>query len=181
MRIATLHLMLVRIGNNNQSHLKLDGTLPSDSVSGSDGLNGEAQVHQNHFHQKKFFIKNHLHQKPLTSKTTYIKNHSHQTTFIKNHFHQKPLSSKTNFIKNQFHQKPISSEHFLSEGPTTRAKTIQCLCESVAARRPSTPSHKHGLCPPLGSQLAFLLNRQCSAERPAEGPKVGVHVLGFRV
>ena len=54
-----------------------------------------------------------------------------------------------------------------------------CLCEGVAGRRPATPSHKHGLCPPLGSQPAFLLNiaglgRQCSAEGPAEGPKVGV-------
>ena len=112
---------------------------------------GKVQVHQNHFHQKKIFIKIHFHQKPLSSKTTFIKNQFHQnatfikmplsskSTFIKNHFHQKPFSSKTNFIKNQFHQrpissktifiknqfhqKPISSEHFLSEGPTTRAKT----------------------------------------------------------
>ena len=59
---------------------------------------GKVQVHQNHFHQKTFFIKN--------------------------QFHQRPLSSKTIFIKNQFHQKPISSEHFLSEGPKTRAKTM---------------------------------------------------------
>ena len=108
--------------------------------------NGKVQVHQNHFHQKKIFIKIHFHQKPLSSKTTFIKNQFHQkttfikmplsskTTFIKNHFHQKPISSKTNFIKNQFHQKPFSSKtNFiknqfhqstsLSEGPTTRAKT----------------------------------------------------------
>ena len=99
----------------------------------------KVQVHQNHLHQKKIFIKNHFHQKPLSSKTTFIKNHFHQkplsskTTFIKMplsskchfhqnatfikmplsskcHFHQKPFSSKTNFIKNQFHQKPISSK-----------------------------------------------------------------------
>ena len=93
------------------------------------------------FSSKSTFIKNHFHQKPLSSKTTFIKmplsskttfikNHFHQkpfsskTNFIKNQFHQRPLSSKTIFIKNQFHQKPISSEHFLSEGPTTRAKTM---------------------------------------------------------
>ena len=97
---------------------------------------GKVQVHQNHFHQKKIFIKIHFHQKPLSSKTTFITNQFHQKTtfikmplssktiFIKNHFHQRPLSSKTIFIKNQFHQKPISLEHFLSEGPTTRAKTM---------------------------------------------------------
>ena len=83
---------------------------------------GKVQVHQNHFHQKKFFhqnqlsskttfIKNHFHRKPLSSKTTFIKNHFHpkplssKTTFIQNHFHQKPLSSKTTFIRNHFHQK----------------------------------------------------------------------------
>ena len=59
---------------------------------------------KNHFHQKPLSSKNHFHQKPLSSKTT----------FIKNHFHQKPTSSKTNFIR----------DHFLSEGPTTRAKTM---------------------------------------------------------
>ena len=61
--------------------------------------------------------------------------------------HQKPFSSKTNFIKNQFKQ----------HSPY--------LCESVAGRRPTTPSHKHGLCPPLGSQLVFLLN--IAGRRPA--------------
>ena len=71
----------------------------------------KVQVHQNHFHQKKFFIKMplsskcHFHQKPFSSKTIFIKNQFHQkpisseTTFIKNHFHQKPISSKTNFIR----------------------------------------------------------------------------------
>ena len=88
-------------------------------------VSGKVQVHQNHFHQKIFFIKNHFHQKPFSSKTT----------FIKNHFHQKPISSKTNFItifiKNHFHQKPISSktnfirDHFLLEGPTTEQKVQQ--------------------------------------------------------
>ena len=83
---------------------------------------GKVQVHQNHFHQKKIFIKNHFHQKPLSSKTNFIKKplsskcHFHQkplsskTIFIKNHFHQKPISSETTFIKNHFHQKPISSK-----------------------------------------------------------------------
>ena len=85
-------------------------------------LLGKVQVHQNHFHQKKIFIKIHIHQKPLSSKTNFIKNQFHQkttfikkplsskTNFIKNHFHQKPFSSKTNFIKNQFHQRPLSSK-----------------------------------------------------------------------
>ena len=84
-----------------------------------------------HFHQKKIFIK-----KPLSSK-----NHFHQkTTFIK-----KPLSPKTtfiretNFIKNQIHQRPP---------PPEQKQYSPCLCESVAGRRPATPSHKHGLCPP---------------------------------
>ena len=78
---------------------------------------GKIQVHQNHFHQKKIFIKIHIHQKPLSSKTTFIKNQFHQkttfikkplsskTSFIKDHFHQ-----KTTFIRNHFHQKPFSSE-----------------------------------------------------------------------
>ena len=47
-----------------------------------------------------------------------------------------------------------------------------------------SPSQEHGLCPPWGVQSPFLLNiagcnRECSAERPAEGSKVGV--LVFRV
>ena len=42
------------------------------------------QVHQNHFHQKKF------HQNPLSSKNNFIKNQLHQ----KNTFIKKPLSSQ---------------------------------------------------------------------------------------
>ena len=118
------------------------------------------------FSSKSTFIKNHFHQKPLSSKTNFIKKplsskcHFHQkplsseTTFIKNQFHQRPLSSKTNFIKNQFHQ----STSCQRDPPPEQKQHIPCLCESVAGRRPVTPSHKHGLCPPLGSQLAFLLN-----------------------
>ena len=112
-----------------------------------------------HFHQNTTFIK-----KPLSSK-----NHFHQkTTFIKkplsskNHFHQKtnfikkPISSKTNFIKNQSCQR---------DPPPEQKQHSPCLCESVAGQRPATPSHKHGLCPPLGSPLAFLLN--ITGRRPA--------------
>ena len=97
------------------------------------------------FSSKTTFIKNQFHQKTIFIKMPHFhqKPFSSKTNFIKNQFHQRPLSSKTIFIKNQFHQKPISSEHFLSEGP----------------------SHKHGLCPPLGSQLAFLLN--IAGRRPA--------------
>ena len=109
-------------------------------------LDGKVQVHQ-----KTTFIKNHFRRRPLSSK-----NHLHQkTTFIKKiHFHQKPNSSKTNFIKNQFHQKPISSEttSCQRDPPPEQKQYSPCLCESVAGRRPATPSHKHGLCPPLGFQ-----------------------------
>ena len=129
------------------------------------------------------FIKNHFHQKPISSKT-----HFHQkTTFIKKQFHQRPLSSKTTSIKNQLHQRPFSSE-------TTSCQRDPGLGGGGGARgrpRPPPPppppaeQKQHGSCSPLGSQPAFLLNiaaegRQCSAERPAEGPKVGVQVLGFR-
>ena len=126
----------------------------SQSQTGRSSTSSSTTFIKKKFSSKSTFIKNHFHQKPLSSKTNFIKKPlikmplSSKTTFIKNHFHQKPFSSKTNFIKNQFHQKPISSEHFLSEGPTT-----------------ATPSHKHGLCPPLGSQLAFLLN--IAGRRPA--------------
>ena len=96
------------------------------------------------------FIKIHIHQKPLSSKTTFIKNHFHQkTTFIK-----KPVSSKTSFIKNHFHQKPFSSEKNETQGWDSQYSP--CLCEGVAGRRPATPSHKHGLCPPFGFQQAFM-------------------------
>ena len=150
--------------------------------------------HQKPFSSKTSFIRNHFHQKPLSSKTTFIKNHFHQkpfsseTIFIRNHFYQKPLSSKTIFIKktfssknifikNHFHQKPFSSEtisiknHFHQstscqrDPPLEQKQHSPCLCESVVGRRPATPSHQHGLCPPLGSQLAFLLN--IAGRRPA--------------
>ena len=35
-----------------------------------------------------------------------------------------------------------------------------CSCEGVAGRRPATPSHEHGLCPPLGSQQKGRLRVQ---------------------
>ena len=35
-----------------------------------------------------------------------------------------------------------------------------CLCEGVAGRRPATPSHKHGIGPPLGSQQKGRLRVQ---------------------
>ena len=77
-------------------------------------------------------------------KTTFIK----KKIFIKIHFHQKPLSSKCHFHQALL----VRGTHHPSKN------NIVVLCESVAGRRPATPSHKHGLCPPLGSQLAFLLN-----------------------
>ena len=104
---------------------------------------GKVQVHQNHFHQKKFFIKMplsskcHFHQKPLSSKTTFIKNHFHQkpfsseTTFIKNHFHQKPISSKTNFIR----ALPVRGTHHPSKNNTVR------VC--VKASRAEGPRRLH--------------------------------------
>ena len=125
--------------------------LNSSHCSGRSKTPGEVQVHQNHFHQKTTFIKNHFHQKPFSSKTI----------FIRDHFHQKPFSSKTNYIKNQFHQ----STSCQRDPPPEQKQYSPCLCESVAGRRPATPSHKNGLCPPLGSQLAFLLN--IAGRRPA--------------
>ena len=40
-----------------------------------------------------------------------------------------------------------------------------CLCEGVAGRRPATPSHKHGLCPPFEVQQAFMWS--IAGRRPA--------------
>ena len=79
---------------------------------------------------------------------------------------------KTTFIKKNFHQKPI----FLRDHSEQKQHS-PCLCESVAGRRPATPSHKHGLCPPLGVSTGLSVEhegQQCSVERPAEGPKLGV-------
>ena len=138
---------------------------------------GKVQVHQNHFHQKNFFIiKIYFHQKPLSSKTSFIK----KTTFIKNQFHQRPLSSKTTFIKNQFHQKPFSSETIFIRKNETKGWDSQCspcLCEGVAGRRRVMSAHKHGLCPPFGFQQAFMWSiagRRCSTWRSVEGRKAGV-------
>ena len=110
------------------------------------------------------FIKNHFHQKPLSSKTNFIK----KPLSSKNHFHQKPVSSKTTSIKNQFHQKPFSSETIFIRKNETKGWDSQyspCLCEGVAGRRPATPSHKHGSCPPFGFQQAFMWS--IAGRRPA--------------
>ena len=142
---------------------------------------GKVQIHQNHFHQKNFFIKIHFHQKTLPSKTNFIKKppsskcHFHQNaTFIKNHFHQKPFSSKTIFIKNHFHQKPISSKtNFIRALPvrgTHHPSKNNIVRVCVKASRAEGPRRLH-----TNTACAHLLEgRQCSAERPAEGPKVGV-------
>ena len=134
-------------------------------------VNGKVQVHQNHFHQKKFsskstFIKNHLHQKPLSPKTNFIK----KPLSSKCHFHQKPLSSKTTFIKNHFHQKPLSSEHFLSEGPITRAKTKK----SVFVWKRRQPKARDAF-----TQTRLVLSRK--ARWGSKGGSLGKRVLVFRV
>ena len=43
-----------------------------------------------------------------------------------------------------------------------------CLCEGVASRRPATPSHKHGLCPPFGFQQAFMRSIAGPGDAPHE-------------
>ncbi len=71
---------------------------------------------------------------------------------------------------------PSKRQPFLSEGPTTRAKTIQSM---FVWKRPGPKAcnafTQTQFVPTFGSQLAFLLNiaegRQCSAERPVEGPR----------
>ena len=123
---------------------------PAFWASWADCLSGEAQVHENHFHQKNFFIKNHFHQKPLSSKTTFNKKPlSSKTTFIKNHFHQKPLSSKTIFIKNHFHQKPISSktnfirDHFHQKPFLSKTNFIKNqFHQSTSCQRDPPPEQK---------------------------------------
>ena len=138
------------------------------ALNGGTQLTGKVQVHQNHFlhfHQKPISSKkNTFTKKPLSSKTSFIK----KTLSPKNHFHQKPVSSKTTFIKNQFHQKLFSSETFFIRKNETKEWDSQyspCLCEGVAGRRPATPSHKHGLCPPFGFQQAFMWS--IAGRRPA--------------
>ena len=123
----------VSVGKNSRSIAVVVMSVGCSAAHSNIISDGKVQVHQNHFHQKKFFIKIHFHQKPLSSKTTFIKNQFHQkpisskkqfhqnatfikmplsskTTFIKNHFHQRPISSETNFIRDHFHQKPFSSK-----------------------------------------------------------------------
>ena len=117
-------------------------------------------------------------------KTTFIK----KKMFIKIHIHQKPLSSKTKFIRNHFHQKPFSSETIFIRKNETKGWDSQyspCLCEGVAGRRPATPSHKHGLCPPFGFQHTFMWS--IAGRRPAMlimkvcWRGLGFRSLGFRV
>ena len=140
-------------------------------------LRMRVQVHQKPLSSKTNFIKKPISSKNhFSSKTTFIKNQFHQkTTFIKNHFHQKPISSKTNFIR----ALPVRGTHHPSKN-----NKVRVFLEGVAGRRPATPSHKHGLCPPLGSQLAFFLNiagrRLAMFSKKARwGSKSGC--LGFRV
>ena len=51
--------------------------------------------------------------------------------------------------------------------PAEPKQYCPCLCKGVAGRRPATTSHKHGLCPPLGSRF--------------KGGGSGFRVQGFRV
>ena len=88
-------------------------------------------------------------------------------------------------------QKWVIFSFFCSSSPLDlpKCQTI-IIVRSVAGRRPASPSHKHGSCPPLKFQRAFQLNiarrGRCSAGKPAEGPKVrsgsrsGVSGFGFR-
>ena len=60
-----------------------------------------------------------------------------------------------------------------------------CFCEGVAGRRPATPSHKHGLCPPFVSTGLHVEHRRPKAgNAPHEGllksKGGGFGVLGFR-
>ena len=114
--------------------------------------------------------------------------------FIKNHFHQNPLSSKNHFhqnatfIKNQFHQKPISSKTLPVRGThhPSKNKIIRVCVKASRAEGPRR-LHTNTACAHLGVSTGLFCwtlpaeGRQCSPERPAEGPKVGVQVLGFRV
>ena len=105
------------------------------SILGLQATFGRIQFIQNHFHPKREnFIQNHLH--PMT-------------IFIQNQFHPKTFSSKTNLIPKRFRCENNSKQ---DDGVVAKKQYCPCLCESVAGRRPATPSHNHGLCPPFGFQ-----------------------------
>ena len=119
------------------------------------------------FSSKSTFIKNHFHQKPISSKNPL----SSKTNFIKNQFHQRPISSETTFIKNHFHQKPISSKtNFIRALPVRGThhpskNNIVSVCVK-ASRGPKARD--------TFTQTRLMPTFGVSAEKPTEGPKVGV-------
>ena len=76
-------------------------------------------------------------------------------------------------------QVPTQADLFFYLGQSFLGRLVQacpqyspCLCEGVAGRRPATPAHKHGLCPPFGFQQAFMWSkhrRQKAGDAPHEG------------
>ena len=69
---------------------------------------------------------------------------------------------------------PSSSRRCLLAAFSGQCQKSPCLCEGVARRMWETPSHKHGVCPPLGFQRAFQLKVQRSGSNgwPAHHPAV---------
>ena len=100
----------------------------------------------NTFHnwnRMRYFGRIQVHPKPLSSQM--CKFHPKPLSSQMCKFHPKLLSSQYHF-----HPKPLSSQKRFWWENNSKQELKQyspCLCESVAGRRPGTPSHKHGLCP----------------------------------
>ena len=101
--------------------------------------------------------------------------HPSCSSWVKHKFIKKPLSSKTKFIR----ALPVRGTHHPSKN------NIPCLVwkrRGPSARDTFTQTR---LVPTLGVSAGLFCwtlpaeGRQCSAERPAEGPKVGLLGLGF--
>ena len=109
--------------------------------------------------------------------------------------HKKKENSGKNQEKHQFtthrrKQKKTKKEGTLvcrkkkTTPPAEHKQYSPCLWEGVAGRRPATPSHRHGLCPPFGFQPAFhpnIASRRLAMFGWKAGWKSKGGGLGFRV
>ena len=69
----------------------------------------------------------------------------------------RPSLAKTKFGQTKFGQDQVWPDQVWPRPNLARPSEYSpCFCEGVAGRRPATPSHKHGLCPPFGFQRAFM-------------------------
>ena len=103
------------------------------------------------------FIQTRFHPMTLSSNDTFIQNTFIQTQFHPMNIHPRTFSSNEFLIQWHFHPMTFSTNNgFIQKNLMWDNQYSPCLCESVAGRRPATPSRKHGLCPLFGFQQAFM-------------------------